>query len=195
VLFFNRHLSTSQTPKQEFQKWLDSIRFDLFITVEPTPSSPMKDDDIKSRIREIDMEINRHFIGNQFSNYKNKMDRCWMIGFFEDGHKGRRMRHTHLLYHLPFSQFRNRKGSDSFLRNMVRNEFQIQWSLIKPSVQVVTNTQKTKNWFEVVDFDTRNIPPIHIEQISSRKDSQIVGRYSSKEIHRSVNYDDYYFSF
>ena len=194
-MFFNRHLSTSQTPKQEFQKWLDSIRFDLFITVEPTPSSPMKDDDIKSRIREIDMEINRHFIGNQFSNYKNKMDRCWMIGFFEDGHKGRRMRHTHLLYHLPFSQFRNRKGSDSFLRNMVRNEFQIQWSLIKPSVQVVTNTEKTKNWFEVLDFDTRNIPPIHIEQISSRKDSQIVGRYSSKEIHRSNNYDDYYFSF
>ena len=195
MLFFNRFLSTGQIPKHEFQQWLDSIQFDLFVTVEPTPSSPMQDDDIKQRIRQVDLHINKKFIGNQFSRFKNKMDRCWMIGFFEDGHKGRRMRHTHLLYHLPFPQFRLRKGNDSFLRNMVTNEFRYQWSLLRPSVQIVTNTEKTKNWFDVLNFDRRNIPPIHIEQISSRKDSQVVGRYSSKEIHRSINYDDIYFSF
>ena len=41
------HLSDGQIPKPEFQEWLDTIQFGLFHTVEPTPSSPMKDDDLK----------------------------------------------------------------------------------------------------------------------------------------------------
>ena len=79
----NRNLSTSQKIKDEFQKWLDSFVFGLFITIEPTPSSPMKDDDMKQRIRKIDMEINRDCIGNASIKFQNKKDRFWLIGFFD----------------------------------------------------------------------------------------------------------------
>ena len=65
----NRFLSTGQTPKSQFQDWLDTIKFGLFITVEPTPSSPMKDDDVKQRVREIDYKINKYFIGNRYIRF------------------------------------------------------------------------------------------------------------------------------
>ena len=60
------HLSDGQIPKPEFQEWLDTIQFGLFHTVEPTPCSPMKDDDMKQRVRKIDHQINKEFIGNRY---------------------------------------------------------------------------------------------------------------------------------
>ena len=62
----NRFLSTDQTPKGQFQEWLETIQFGIFPTVEPTPCSPMKDDDMKQRVRKIDHQINKEFIGNRY---------------------------------------------------------------------------------------------------------------------------------
>ena len=175
----NSNLSTGQNPKREFQEWLDTIQFGLFHTVEPTPCSPMKDDDMKQRVREIDLQINREFIGNKSSRFKNKMDRFWLMGFFEDGHRGRLTRHLHLLHYIPYDQV-NVKGSKSFQRNMVKNHFQFLWSSIPYTTHLNEN---------------RPVCPIYIQTISTRKDSVSVSRYSSKEIHRKRNYDDYFFSY
>ena len=173
------HLSDGQIPKPEFQEWLDTFQFGLFHTVEPTPSSPMKDDDMKQRVREIDLQINREFIGNKFSRFTNKMDRFWLMGFFEDGHRGRLTRHLHLLHYIPYDQV-NVKGSKSFQRNMVKNHFQFLWSSIPYTTYLNEN---------------RPVCPLHIETISTKKDSVSVSRYSSKEIHQKRNYDDYFFSY
>jgi hypothetical protein len=175
----NRFLSTGQNPKREFQEWLDTIQFGLFITVEPTPSSPMKDDDVKQRVREIDHKINKYFIGNRYSRFKNKMDRFWLLGFFESGHRGRLTRHLHLLHYIPYDQLKI-KGSKNFQRDMVKNQFQFLWS---------------NNPYVTPLNDTRPVCPIHIETISTQKDSVSVSRYSSKEIHQKRNYDDYFFSY
>ena len=175
----NSNLSTGQNPKREFQEWLDTIQFGLFHTVEPTPCSPMKDDDMKQRVREIDLQINREFIGNKFSRFTNKMDRFWLLGFFEDGHRGRLTRHLHLLHYIPYDQLKI-KGSKSFQRDMVKNQVQFLWS---------------NNPYVTPLNDTRPVCPIHIETISTQKDSVSVSRYSSKEIHRKRNYDDYFFSY
>ena len=175
----NRFLSTGQNPKREFQEWLDTIQFGLFHTVEPTPCSPMRDDDMRQRVREIDHQINKTFIGNRYSRFTNKMDRFWLMGFFEDGHRGRLTRHLHLLHYIPYDQV-NVKGSKMFQRNMVKNQFQFLWS---------------NNPYVTSLNDTRPVCPIHIETISTRKDSVSVSRYSSKEIHQKRNYDDYFFSY
>ena len=173
------HLSDGQIPKPEFQEWLDTIQFGLFETVEPAPSSPMKDDDMKQRVRKIDHQINKEFIGNRYPGFKNKMDRFWLLGFFEDGHRGRLTRHLHLLHYIPYDQV-NVKGSKSFQRNMVKNHFQFLWSSIPYTTHLNEN---------------RPVCPIYIQTISTRKDSVSVSRYSSKEIHRKRNYDDYFFSY
>jgi len=175
----NRFLSTGQTPKSQFQDWLDTIKFGLFITVEPTPSSPMKDDDVKQRVREIDYKINKYFIGNRYIRFSNKMDRFWLVGFFENGHRGRLTRHLHLLQYIPYDQLKI-KGSKSFKRDMVKNQVQFLWS---------------NNPYVTPLNDTRPVCPIHIETISTQKDSVSVSRYSSKEIHQKRNYDDYFFSY
>ena len=179
VLDINRCLLDGQTPKGQFQDWLDTFQFGLFHTVEPTPSSPMKDDDMKQRVREIDLQINREFIGNKFSRFTNKMDRFWLLGFFEDGHRGRLTRHLHLLHYIPYDQLKI-KGSKSFQRDMVKNQVQFLWS---------------NNPYVTPLNDTRPVCPIHIETISTQKDSLSVSRYSSKEIHRTRNYDDFFFSY
>ena len=179
VLDINRYLSVSQNPKRGFQDWLDTIQFGLFITIEPTPSSPMKDDDMKQRIRKIDHQINKEFIGNRYSRFTNKMDRFWFLGFFEEGHRGRLTRHLHLLHYIPYHQMKV-KGSKMFQRNMVKNQFQFLWS---------------NNPYVTYLNDRRTVCPIHIQTISTKKDSVSVSRYSSKEIHRKRNYDQIFFSF
>ena len=173
------HFSDGQIPKPEFQEWLDTIRFGLFETVEPAPSSPMKDDDMKQRVRKIDHQINKEFIGNRYPGFKNKMARFWLMGFFEDGHRGLLTRHLHLLHYIPYHQM-NVKGSKMFQGNMVKNQFQFLWS---------------NNPYVTYLDDRRPVSPIHIETISTRKDSVSVSRYSSKELHRTRNYDHFFFSY
>ena len=175
----NRNLSRGQTPKLQFQEWLDTIQFGLFITGEPTPSSPMKDLDMTQRIREIDHLVNKKFIGNMYPKFTNKMDRFWLLGFFEDGHKGRLTRHLHLLHYIPYHQLKI-EGSKSFQRGMVKNEIQLLWTS-RPYVTYLN--------------DKRPVCPLHIETISTKKDSVSISRYSSKEIYRRKNYDDIFFSF
>ena len=68
-VFFNGYLSRSQTDKHDIQDWLDTIKFGLHITIEPTPWSPVVDDEVRQRLRQVEMNINRRFIGNNFSKF------------------------------------------------------------------------------------------------------------------------------
>jgi hypothetical protein len=196
----NSNLSTGQIPKPEFQDWLDTFQFGLFHTIEPTPSSPMKDDDMKQRIREIDHKINRHFIGNEFSRFRNEMDRFWLVGFFENGHpersgeRSRLFRHSHILHYIPYHQM-NVKGSKIFQRNLVKDQFQFLWDGNETTnTEYLLSSKKTKHWFEVQQSTNRPIPPVWIETISTRKDSVSVSRYSSKKIHLKEHWDDIFWS-
>ena len=198
VLDINRYLLSGQTPKSQFQDWLDTFQFGLFHTVEPTPSSPMKDDDMRQRVRKIDHQINKdeRFIGNKYSRFRKWEDRFWLLGFFEDGHQsGRLFRHLHLLHYIPYHQM-NVKGSKSFQRNMVKDQFQFLWDGNETTnTEYLLSSKKTKHWFEVQQSTNRPIPPVWIETISTRKDNVRSSIYSSKEIHRTRNYDDIFFSY
>ena len=176
-VFLNRNVSAGQTPKSEFQEWLETFQFGHFITIEPTPSCPMKDDDMKQRLREIDHKINKRFVGNRYSKFKNRKDRFWMIGFFENGHKGRLTRHLHLLIYFPYDQI-NINGSKKFRRNMVQNYVQHIWF----------NTP----YFTYLN-DVRAVCPMHIEDIPTKEDSDAVSWYSSKELPKDMKNADYFF--
>ncbi len=176
-VFLNRKLSAGQTPKSEFQQWLETFQFGHFITVEPTPSCPMKDDDMTQRLREIDHKINKRFIGNRYTKFKNRMDRFWMVGFFEEGHVGRRMRHLHLLTHFPYNQI-NLNGSKKFKRDMVKNYVQHIW----------LNTP----YFTYLN-DVRPVCPMHIENIPTKEDSNAVSWYSTKELSKDMGNVNYFF--
>jgi len=173
----NRDLSTKQFPKSDFQKWLETFRFGHFITIEPTPCSPMKDDDMKQRLRQIDHQQNKRFIGNKYSKFKNRMDRFWMIGFFENGHTGRPMRHLHLLTHFPYDQI-NIGGSKGFKHEMVKNYVWHLW--------------QSKSYFTYLN-DARPVCPIHIQTIPTKKDSDKCAWYSTKELPKDMDNVNYFF--
>ena len=175
-VLFNRFLSEGQTPKQALQKWLQTFQFGHFITIEPTPSSPMKDDDMNQRLRQIDCQQNRKFIGNPYRKFSNQ-DRFWMVWFFEDGHKGREARHLHLLTYFPYHQM-NIGGSENYKRNMVKNYVLQLWY--------------STPYFNYLN-DARPVCPIHIETISTKKDSDRVAWYSTKKLHKDLANDDYIF--
>ena len=65
--------------KHQIQEWLDTNKFGLHITIEPTPCSPVIDDEVRQRLRQVEMNINRKFIGNKFFSFKNWNDRFWYI--------------------------------------------------------------------------------------------------------------------
>jgi len=176
-VLFNRYLSEGQTPKQVFQKWLQTFQFGHFITIEPTPCSPMKDDDMKQRLRKIDHQQNKHFIGNRYRKFRNRMDRFWMMGFFEDGHKGREGRHLHLLSYFPYHEM-TIGGSANYKRNMVKNYVLQLWY--------------STPYFNYLN-DARPVCPIHIETIPTKKDSDRVAWYSTKKLHKDLANDDYIF--
>jgi hypothetical protein len=175
-VLFNRFLSEGQTPKQALQQWLQTFQFGHFITIEPTPSSPMKDDDMNQRLRQIDCQQNRKFIGNKYRKFSNQ-DRFWMVWFFEDGHKGREARHLHLLTYFPYHQM-NIGGSENYKRNMVKNYVLQLWY--------------STPYFNYLN-DARPVCPIHIETISTKKDSDRVAWYSTKKLHKDLANDDYIF--
>lgn len=178
-VLFNRYLSEGQTPKQALQKWLQTYKFGHFITIEPTPCSPMKNDDMNQRLRKIDCLQNRKFIGNSYRKFCSQ-DRFWMVWFFENGHKGRTMRHLHLLTYFPFHQM-NIGGSENYKKNMVKNYVLQLWY--------------STPYFNYLN-DARPVCPMHIETIPTEKDSDRVAWYSTKQLDKRLEkYDHLTFSY
>ena len=175
VLVFNRFLSESQILKYTVQGWLDTIQFGLHITIEPTPWSPMVDDEVRQRLRQVEMNINRRFIGNKFSSFKNWNDRFWYIGFFEGKGKSR---HCHILLYIPYLLMKL-SGGDDFKRWVVRQAFNTEWLAI-PSTNYLGRRKDSSTPY--------------IQTIEMKKNSVRCSRYDSKKLNNKDAYEDYFFS-
>ena len=172
MLFLNRNLLKSQ---QDIRGWLDTIKFGLHITIEPTPCSPVIDDETRQRLRQVEMNINRKLIGNKFSRFKNWFDRFWYIGFFEG--QGQ-WRHSHVLLYIPYQQM-NVVGNHNDRRMTVERLFKNEWVEI-PSINYLG-----KN---------KSIPDPYIQRVKRKRNSIKCSRYDSKEISTEIAYEDFFFS-
>jgi len=190
-VFFYTSPLTQQPAKTDVVRWLKAtFQFGIFITIQPTPQCPMVDDDMKTRLREIDFWNNKRWFRNKFRQFKNRRDRFLMVGFFHNGHKGKRptrtfdpmMRHLHLLVHCPYDQM-NTNASNEFKRQMIKNELTKLW-LDKPNT-----------WHH---NDIRPIPPMHMKTIKTKKDADRLVDYCTREMPKTLpreetKQDAYYF--
>ena len=94
-----RSVGAAEMKKMDFQRWISQLPFTHFITIEPTPSSPMAQDEVVQRMRTIEFKLNKKYLGNTFTR-RNAYDRLWMMGFPE-GDGLSHQRHFHLLLHTP----------------------------------------------------------------------------------------------
>jgi len=173
--FSNRFLTRNHVLKYHIQEWLDTIVFGLNITIEPTPYSPIVDDEVRQRLRQVEMNINRKFIGNKFSSFKNWTDRFWYIGFFEG--KGR-WRHVHVLLHIPF-QMMKPVINNTYWRMAVSQTFISEWIRL-PSINYLGRKKDS--------------PIPYIQQLKKKQNSVRCSRYDSKKLNHKDNYDDFFFS-
>ena len=175
VVFLNRFLSRGQTTKHDIQDWLDTIKFGLHITIEPTPWSPVVDDEVRQRLRQVEMNINRKFIGNKFSKFRDWYDRFWYAGFFEGQGK---WRHSHVLLYLPYQRM-NVVGNHNYRRMTVSRTFVTEWFQI-PSINYLGCR--------------KDISTPYTQKIKRKINSVRCSRYDSKELHNKDAYEDYFFS-
>ena len=63
------------TQKYEMQKWMKTIDWSHFITIEPTPSLPFKQDEIIQRMRTMEYQLNKKYLKSSFpkwdADYRN----------------------------------------------------------------------------------------------------------------------------
>ena len=105
--------------KMDFQSWISKLPFTHFITIEPTPSSPMAQDEVIQRMRLIEFKLNKKYLGNTFPK-RNAYERLWMMGFPE-GDGLTHQRHFHLLLYTPPKVLR--KASVE----VIQQNIQFQW--------------------------------------------------------------------
>ena len=90
---------TNKVQKLEMQRWLKTIPFSHFITVEPTPSLPFKQDEIIQRMRKIEFRLNKKHLKSSFPSW-DADNRFWMVGFREGDGVAHQI-HYHTLLHSP----------------------------------------------------------------------------------------------
>ena len=67
--------------KYEMQKWLKTIPWTHFITIEPTPSLPFKQDEIIQRMRTMEYQLNKKYLKSSFPKW-DADNRFWMVGLW-----------------------------------------------------------------------------------------------------------------
>ena len=102
--------------KKHLQDWLRTIAFTHLLTVEPTPSKPLSNDEVLQTFRTIEFSLNKHFLKSSFPKW-NPYDRFFMIAFAE-GDGISHEKHFHLLVYSPVNadirQKQFHKGSVEF---------------------------------------------------------------------------------
>lgn len=88
-----------KSDKVEMQKWLKGIPFSHFITVQPTPSLPFKQDEVIQRMRTIEYRLNKKYLKSSWSKWDDD-NRFWMIGFREGDGTVNQI-HYHILLYSP----------------------------------------------------------------------------------------------
>ena len=68
-----------QYQKNHLQEWWFDEKFSHQITIEPTPNLPFKFEEIQQRLRTIVFNLNRNYLGNRFSKFKNVRDKFFFV--------------------------------------------------------------------------------------------------------------------
>ena len=83
--------------KEVLQKWIEDLGCSHFITIEPTPYLPFKIDEIRQRLRIVEFKLNKKYLLNSFTKWKDE-DKFYFVVFPEgDGLN----KHYHILLHTP----------------------------------------------------------------------------------------------
>ena len=90
---------TKASLKAEFQRWMKQFDWTYGVTVEPSPPQPWRQEEIEQRLRTLEFKINKHFLGNNFTNFPLE-NRFWSVGFPE-GDSISSHKHWHILIYEP----------------------------------------------------------------------------------------------
>lgn len=132
----------SQT-KVHLQKWLKGFRFSHTITIEPTPSFPFKLEEVQQRLRQIDFNLNRHYLGNNFQRLDSDK-RIWMICFNEMQFNS----HYNILLHSPFTEAK--------INEDIKNRFIKEWKDL-PSFNPFTQSDRDTSVVPIEINNTKNV--------------------------------------
>jgi hypothetical protein len=165
---------TNNVQKLEMQKWLKGVPFSHFITVEPTPSLPFKQDEIIQRMRLLEYRLNKKYLKSSFPKW-DADNRFWMVGFREGDGFGNQI-HYHILFHSPSVlhkkiQFEN-----------VSADLQMGWMMM-PSQNPYSGKMRK--------FCLDGEPPLNIQKVESITASTI---YCSKWMNRIDDGENFFFT-
>ena len=160
--------------KYHLQEWLGGEQFNYCIVIEPTPHLPFKYNEITQRLRKISFEINKKYLGNNFTNFKNFRDRIFFVAFKEI----QLNKHYNIMVSLP-NKF---KRMGYFIQKNFKSEFIMQWCMLQSMNPYTWKLRK-------MDFENNNL---HIEPVKNIKGRVI---YDSKKmkVFDSVDNDQTYF--
>jgi hypothetical protein len=123
--------------KEELQKWCTEKKFSHFITIEPTPDLPFKPDEIRQRFRTIEFKVNKRYLGNSFTKWKNDEDKFYFIIFVE-GDGIDKQKHYHALLHTP----QNIMKKEFYYEDSFEGDLLDHWIMI-PSKNPTTHKYRT----------------------------------------------------
>lgn len=155
--------------KEEFQKWLVRQSWTHFITIEPSPSLPLPQEEIERRLRTLEFEINKKYLKRSFPKWDDA-NKFWMMGFRE-GDGVAHQKHFHILLHSPSVLHKK-----SWYGN-VGADLQMGWMML-PSYHPNTGERLT-------------MPPLHIQSVEDVVASSI---YSSKWWKRIEDGESWFFT-
>ena len=160
--------------KLEMQKWLKGIPFSHFITIEPTPAFPFKQDEVVARLRLLEFRLSKKYLKSSFSKWSDD-NRFWMVGFREGDGVAHQI-HYHILLHSPSVlhkkiQFEN-----------VSADLQMEWMMM-PSQNPYTGKMRR--------FCLDGKPPLNIQKVESVTATSI---YCSKWMNRIDEGEGFFFT-
>ena len=165
---------TNKVQKLEMQKWLKGIPFSHFITVEPTPSLPFKQDEIIQRMRKIEFRLNKKYLKSTFPDWSAD-NRFWMVGFREGDGIAHQI-HYHILLHSPSVLHKK-----TWYAN-VSADLQMGW-IMMPSQNPYTGKMRR--------FCLDGKPPLNIQKVESVTATSI---YCSKWMNRIDDGEGFFFT-
>ena len=146
--------------KEVLQKWIEDLGCSHFITIEPTPYLPFKIDEIRQRLRIVEFKLNKKYLLNSFTKWKDE-DKFYFVVFPEgDGLN----KHYHTLLHTPQKVMKKK----FYYEKVFEFDLSSYWGLV-PSKN--PTTQKFRKFEELLDI-------FNVEKIKSPAGSS---RYASKK--------------
>lgn len=161
--------------KIHLQKWFSGEEFNYCVVIEPTPHLPFTYNEITQRLRTISFNINKKYLGNNFSKFKNYRDRFFFVAFKE---KQKTVNHYNIMVSIPSKI----KRMGYYISRNFKSEFIMEWCMLQSMNPYTWKLRK-------MDFENSNL---NIEPIKNIKGSVF---YNSKKMDflNKVENDQSYF--